>query len=106
MWDLTDEQIRKIKGFTLEFYSRKNYLHDIRHGERTVKIAELIAKKEGGMDLEIVRLGALIHQFHDHEDEFICKLLIIDSDDIAVPEGPADLVFIDKPINQAFIISR
>ena len=70
MINLTDEQIRKIKKFALDFYSKKNFLHKESHAKRTVKIAEYIAKKEG-MNLKLVRLGALLHQFHDHENKLI-----------------------------------
>ena len=70
MINLTDEQIKKIEKFALDFYSKKDFLHNESHAHRSVKIAEFIAKKEG-MDVELAKLGALLHQFHDHENRLI-----------------------------------
>lgn len=62
---LTKTQIKKIKEFALEYYKKiKEPLHGIEHANRTVKLAEYLAKKEKA-DVQIAKLGALLHQFHD-----------------------------------------
>jgi len=68
--DLSDKQIKKIEEFTIDYYHSLDYLHGEEHLNRTIKLAEFISKLEGG-DSKIVRLGAFIHQFHDHEEKLI-----------------------------------
>ncbi len=65
---ITEEQIEKIERFCVEFYKKLDFAHNVEHMNRTLKIAEFIAKKENA-DREIVRLGAMVHQFHNNLDE-------------------------------------
>ncbi len=65
---LTKKQIKQIKQFCTEFYKKLDFAHNVEHMNRTIKIAEFIAKKEKA-NLEIVRLGAMVHQFHDNVEK-------------------------------------
>jgi len=51
--------------------------HGLEHAKRTVKLAEYLAKKEGA-ELQIVRLGALLHQFHNGKvvERFLRKIKV------------------------------
>ena len=62
---ITKKQIKQIKDFALEFYKKQDFAHNVKHMEKTVRIAEFLAKKENG-NLEIVKIGAMLHQFHDN----------------------------------------
>ena len=64
---ITKEQIKQIENFCLNFYKKLDFAHNVEHMKRTVKIAEYIAKKEMA-NVQIVRLGAMVHQFHDDID--------------------------------------
>lgn len=62
---LTKIQIKKIEKFAFEYYRNINEpLHGIEHAKRTVKLAEYLAEKENA-NIQIAKLGALLHQFHD-----------------------------------------
>jgi uncharacterized protein len=61
---LTKKQIKKIERFALDYYKMLDETHGIEHAKRTVKLAEYLAKREGA-NLQIARLGALLHQFHN-----------------------------------------
>jgi len=63
--NITKQQIEQIENFCLEFYKKLDFAHNVEHMNRTINIAEFIAKKEGA-NPEIVRLGAMVHQFHDN----------------------------------------
>lgn len=65
---ITENQIKKIKEFALRFYNRLDFAHNVDHMQKTVVLAEFIAERENA-NLEIVRLGALLHQFHDDADQ-------------------------------------
>ena len=67
--NITKEQLKKIKEFTTEFYKGLDKYHNIEHMKKAVEIAEFIAKKENA-DVELARLGAMIHQFHIDMDKF------------------------------------
>lgn len=71
---LTKNQIKKIKEFALKYYKTLDETHGLEHAKRTVKLAEYLAKKEGA-DLQIVRLGALLHQFHKERVKIVEKFL-------------------------------
>jgi len=74
--NITKQQIEQIENFCLEFYKKLDFAHNVEHMNRTVNIAEFIAKKEGA-NPEIVRLGAMVHQFHDNVNmlrEFLNKI--------------------------------
>lgn len=64
--------MKKIEEFALEKASKLDYNHNEDHVLRTVKLAEIIGKKEGA-DLEVCRVAAYLHdigqevQFKDHE---------------------------------------
>jgi HD superfamily phosphodiesterase len=64
---LSKKHIVEIETFAFEFYKSSDYLHNVDHAQRTMKLAEYIRKKEGG-NKTLVRLGALLHQFHDKEN--------------------------------------
>lgn len=64
---LSKKHILKIEAFAFEFYKSLDYLHNVDHARRTMKLAEYIRKKESGSKT-LVRLGALLHQFHDKEN--------------------------------------
>jgi uncharacterized protein len=74
---LTKKQIKQIKKFALNYYKKLDEMHGIEHAKRTVKLAEYLAKKEGA-NLEIVRLGALLHQFHNGKivEKFLRKIKV------------------------------
>ncbi len=74
--NITKQQIEQIENFCLEFYKKLDFAHNVEHMNRTINIAGFIAKKEGA-NPEIVRLGAMVHQFHDNVDtlrEFLNKI--------------------------------
>jgi len=77
MKGLTKTQIKKIKGFALKHYKKLDETHGIEHANRTVKLAEYLAKKEGA-NLQITRLGALLHQFHSGKivERFLRKIKV------------------------------
>jgi uncharacterized protein len=66
--EITKEQTEQIKKFCTGFYNKLDFAHNVEHMNRTIKIAKFIAKKENA-NLEIVKLGAMVHQFHDNVDE-------------------------------------
>jgi len=74
---LTKKQIKKIKEFALRYYKTLDETHGLEHAKRTVKLAEYLAKKEGAK-LQIVRLGALLHQFHNGKivEKFLRKIKV------------------------------
>lgn len=78
MSKLGQSQIKKIKKFAFEHYKKmKEPLHGVEHADRTVRLAEYLAKKENA-DVQIVKLGALLHQIHDAKivEKFLKKLKI------------------------------
>ncbi len=75
--ELTEEQARKIEAFSTEFYKKLDFAHNIDHMKQTVKLADFIATEEGA-NLEIVRLGAMVHQFHDNIPELETFLETLD----------------------------
>lgn len=75
---LTKTQIKKIKKFALEYYKKiKEPEHGIEHANKTIKLAEYLAKKENA-NIQIAKLGALLHQFHKGRvvEKFLKKLKI------------------------------
>lgn len=63
MW-LSKKQKREIVNYAMKLYRSQDYGHGINHLRRTVRLAQVIAKKEGA-DMEITTFGAILHQFHD-----------------------------------------
>lgn len=61
---LTKSQINKINDFAIKYYKALDQTHGVEHLNRTVKLAAYLAKKEKA-DIQIVKLGAMFHQFHD-----------------------------------------
>jgi uncharacterized protein len=57
-------KIKKIEKIVNKFYKKLDIGHNVNHMVYTLKLAEYISKKEHA-DLSIVKLGALLHQFHD-----------------------------------------
>ena len=76
---LTKNQIEKIRNFAFNYYKTLDETHGIEHAKRTVKLTEYLAKKEGA-NLQIVKLGALLHQFHDGKivEKFLRKIKVDD----------------------------
>lgn len=79
---IADEQMDAIKAFALHKYEELDHAHGKNHAERTVKLAEYIARREGANVL-ICKLGALLHQYHPEEarkvDTFL-KTLMLEED--------------------------
>ena len=56
--------MEEIESFARTYYAKLDFAHNIRHGERVVKIAKKIMEKEGGESF-LVEAGAWLHQLHD-----------------------------------------
>lgn len=61
---LTQEQGRRIEEFCKNFYRQQDFAHNRRHMKKTIRLAEFIGRKEGA-NIRLIRLGAMVHQFHD-----------------------------------------
>jgi len=75
---LTKKQIKRIENFAFNYYRKQDFAHNIEHALRTVKLAEFLAKKEKA-DIQLCRIGALLHQFHDNSkavEELLRKINI------------------------------
>jgi HD superfamily phosphodiesterase len=75
---LTKTQIKKIKKFALAYYKKiEEPEHGIEHANRTIKLAEYLARKEKA-NIQIARLGALLHQFHNGSvvEKFLKKIKV------------------------------
>jgi uncharacterized protein len=80
---LSPKQIELVERFALGYYKKLNYAHNVNHAIRTVKLAEYLAREEGA-NVQVCRLGALLHQFHDrHAVEVFLARIGIDKDTIA-----------------------
>ncbi len=60
---LTGRQIAMIEEFALKKYRSLDDTHGADHCEKTTSLANYLARKEGA-NILIVRMGALLHQFH------------------------------------------
>ncbi len=72
---LTDKQVRQIEAFAMKKYEALDSTHGPEHAVRTVRLAQYIAREEGG-DETICRLGALLHQYHPREAALVDGFLI------------------------------
>jgi HD superfamily phosphodiesterase len=72
--------MEKIELFAKEYYAKLDFAHDIRHGERVVKIAKKIMEIEGGNPF-LVEAGAWLHQLHDDIDTLEDFLSSLETDD-------------------------
>ncbi len=63
-----DKNMEKIIQYAKRFYENLDFAHNIEHGERVVRNAKLIMKKEGG-DSFLIEAGSWLHQFHDNLEE-------------------------------------
>ena len=63
-----EKTIKQVIEFSEKFYNSLDFAHNMEHGERVVKNAKTIAKKEGG-DLFLIEIGSWLHQFHDNINE-------------------------------------
>jgi uncharacterized protein len=63
---ITKVQNDKINRFAYNYYKKLDQTHGIEHMIRTVKLAAYLSKKERA-DIQIVKLGAMLHQFHNAE---------------------------------------
>lgn len=77
MNQLTENQIKRIEEFSLKYYKKLDEMHGIGHAKRTVQLAKYLAKKEDA-NPQIVRLGALLHQFHNGKivESFLKKIKV------------------------------
>lgn len=66
MKKLTKVKKKEIEKFAFKHYKKLDCAHGIIHMKKTIRIAEYLAKKEGA-DLDLCRLGAILHQFHDRD---------------------------------------
>ena len=64
--ELNKNQIKQIERFAYNYYKKLDQTHGIEHLHRTVKLAIYLGKKEGA-NIQIVKLGAILHQFHNGE---------------------------------------
>ena len=64
---VTKTQLSQINQFARNYHSILDQTHGREHLERTMKLASYLAEKEGA-DTTIVKLGAMLHQFHDAEE--------------------------------------
>ncbi len=67
---ITDEQHDELHSFAFDRYNRLDPTHGKAHAERTMRLAEFIAKKEEA-NVMISRLGALLHQYHPEEADLV-----------------------------------
>jgi uncharacterized protein len=72
--------MEKIEHFARGYYAKLDFAHDIRHGERVVKIAKKIMETEGGKPF-LVEAGAWLHQLHDDIETLKEFLSSLDIDD-------------------------
>jgi HD superfamily phosphodiesterase len=72
---LNKNQIKQIERFAYNHYKKLDQTHGIEHLNRTVKLATYLAKKENA-NIQIVKLGSMLHQFHDGKvvEEFLKKI--------------------------------
>lgn len=74
---LKDRQMALIEEFALKKYRSLDDTHGADHCEKTTSIADYLARKEGANGL-IVKIGALLHQFHPEGaaevDEFLMSI--------------------------------
>jgi len=61
---LTRKQMLQIEKFAYKYYKNLDQTHGIEHLKRTVKLAIYLGKKENA-NIQIVKLGAILHQFHN-----------------------------------------
>ena len=77
--NITCYQAEKIREFCEGFYKNLDFAHNIEHMQKTVSLAEFLAKEEDA-NLHLCRLGAMVHQFHDTIDELKEFLKTLDLD--------------------------
>ncbi len=63
MTNLIEKQVEEIESFSREIYLSLDDTHDLDHARKTEKLAMYLASLEGA-DVQICRLGALLHQYH------------------------------------------
>jgi uncharacterized protein len=61
---ITKTQINKIKRFSKKHFKKLDQTHGVEHLNRTVKLAIYLGKKEKA-NIQIVKLSAMLHQFHN-----------------------------------------
>jgi uncharacterized protein len=62
--ELNKNQIKQIERFAYNYYKKLDQTHGIEHLNRTVKLAVYLAKRENA-NIQVVKLGAILHQFHN-----------------------------------------
>ena len=74
---LTKAQRDEIYRFAYNHYKKLDQTHGIEHLKRTIKLATYLAKREEA-DLQISKLGAILHQLHDAElvESFLGKIKV------------------------------
>ena len=61
------EIIEKTKDYIRELLYSDSTGHDWFHVERVWKLSKSLAEKEGGLDMFVVEMGALLHDIADHK---------------------------------------
>ena len=74
---LTKAQMDKIKRFASIPYKKQDQTHGLEHMHRTVKLGIYLARKEKA-NLQVVRLGAMLHQYHNSKavENFLKKIKV------------------------------
>ena len=74
---LNKNQIKQIERFAYNYYKKLDQPHGIEHMIRTVRLAAYLSKKERA-DTQIVKLGAMLHQFHNGKvvERFLKKIKV------------------------------
>lgn len=75
-----EKTIKQVIEFSEKFYNSLDFAHNMKHGERVVKNAKTIAKKEGG-DLFLIEIGSWLHQFHNNTNEVNNFIKTLDIED-------------------------
>jgi len=78
--NLTKDQIGKIQDYALAYFNTRDSLHGRQHAIRSIKLAELIASKEGAKP-GMAKIGALVREFNEEPfilDDFLHSLDIDD----------------------------
>jgi HD superfamily phosphodiesterase len=80
-----DSVFRRLLDSVRGFYNKLDFAHDLQHGIRVSKIAEMISNAEGG-NVTVCQLGGLIHQYHDEPDQLRTTLMSLAFDGVLMAQ--------------------